>query len=114
MIDEMFRAIDARDVEAFTSFLAPECRFRFGNLPEVAGLDGIRQFVSGFFASIAALEHEIAERWEVPGGWVVHGVVSYTRQDGSVLTVPFAILLKTATAGITEYLIFADTSELYR
>jgi len=75
---------------------------------------GSASATGGFFASIAALEHEIAERWEVPGGWVVHGVVSYTRQDGSVLTVPFAILLKTATAGITEYLIFADTSELYR
>lgn len=113
MINRLFEAIDGKDSRAFSSFLAADCVFRFGNLPAVEGISGIEEFVSGFFDSIDSLSHEVEESWEVPGGVVCHGRVSYTRVDGSVLTVPFANILKGGSAGISEYYIFADTSQLY-
>ena len=113
MIKELFLAIDAKDSTAFASFLAPDCRFRFGNLPVVAGAANIEDFVAGFFASLPALCHEVEASWSVPDGVVCHGQVTYTRQDGSTLSVPFANILKLGPAGIDEYLIFADTSQLY-
>ncbi len=112
-LDQLFDAIDSRDARAFASFLTQDCRFRFGNLPQTEGRAAIEAFVAGFFSSIEALSHQIVASWEVPDGLICHGLVSYTRHDGSRLTVPFANVLKTTDAGIEEYLIFADTSALY-
>ena len=114
MIDKLFLAIDGKDAVKFASFLSKGCHFRFGNLPEVTGADNIQAFVGGFFESIDSLAHAIEESWNVPDGLICHGQVTYTRKDGSSLTVPFANIFKLDSTGICEYLIFADTSELYK
>lgn len=108
----LFESIDARDAEGFSSFLDDNCTFRFGNLPAVSGAANIRDFVAGFFDSIAAVDHQVAESWSVPDGVVCHGEVSYRRLDDSVLTVPFSNILKTRDGRIHEYMIFADISGL--
>ena len=113
MIDELFSAIDSKNVEKFVSLLADDCVFRFGNMPEVSGVNNISEFVGGFFSSIAALKHELYARWEVGNTEICHGMVSYTRLNGSVLTVPFCNVLTSNDTGICDYLIFADTSQLY-
>lgn len=114
MLDDLFNAIDAKDSKAFAAFFSGNCRFRFGNLSEVTGVENVRDFVAGFFDSVASLSHEISESWSIPGGLVCHGRVTYERKDGSSLTVPFSNILKMDSAGVCEYLIFADTSQLYQ
>ena len=114
MILELFKAIDAKDARVFASFLADDCRFRFGNLPELAGVGDIERFVAAFFDSIHSLSHDIGEIWEIPGGMVCHGRVTYVRHGGGSLTVPFCNVFKVSPGGITDYLIFADTSGLYQ
>ena len=113
MITELFGAIDKKDADKFSTFLARDCIFRFGNMPVVVGQPAIHGFVAGFFDSIASLTHDVQDTWHVPDGVICHGQVTYTRKDGSVLTVPFANVLKMGSKQITEYLIFADTSKLY-
>jgi hypothetical protein len=113
MLNELFKAIDAKDSKTFTSFLSPDCRFRFGNMPEVVGSEDIESFVGGFFESIAALSHRIDQRFELPGNLICHGEVTYTRHDGSTLSVPFSNIFGLDEFGIRDYLIFADTSALY-
>jgi hypothetical protein len=110
----LFEAIDAMDIERFSSYLDEDCTFRFGNLPPVAGEAAVRGFVGGFFDSIAAVAHQVSESWAVPGGLVCHGTVSYTRHDETVLTVPFANVLKTRNDRIQDYMIFADVSGLHQ
>ena len=110
---DLFSAIDRKDADEFISFLSEACVFRFGNVPLVQGSAHISEFVNGFFASIKSLSHELVEEWDIPGGKICHGTVSYTRLNNSVLTVPFSNILKSNDDGIYEYLIFADTSELY-
>ena len=112
-LPNLFSAIDNKDTSAFTSFLTEDCAFRFGNLPTVQGKTHIGEFVSGFFDSLKSLSHEVIEQWNIPTGTICHGMVTYTRLDDSVLTVPFSNILKLNGEGIDEYLIFADTSRLY-
>lgn len=114
MTDELFDSIDAMDSDLFASFLSKDCRFQFGNMPEVTGVQNIKAFVAGFFDSIESLSHTIVNSWNIPGGAVFHGRVTYTRKDGSILTIPFANILKMNSSGITEYMIFADTSQLHQ
>ncbi len=112
-IAELFVFIDMKNTERFASCLSADCSFRFGNMPAVVGVDSISEFVSGFFDSIAALKHDVTDIWMLPDGAVCHGMVSYTRHDQSVLSVPFSNIFKVDNGEICEYLVFADTSQLY-
>ena len=112
-IIELFKSIDEKNIEKFSSFLSDDCAFRFGNFPESHGADEVSKFVGGFFDSIESLKHEIVDIWAVPGGAVCHGMVSYVRHDKTVLSVPFSNIFKSNNGKIHKYLIFADTSQLY-
>lgn len=115
---EMFRAIDEADSDAFLDFLTEDATFRFGNAPEVRGREAIAAAVEGFWGSIDGSEHALSACWTGPGVAVCHGIVTYTRHDGSTLTVPFADVFRLEEGRederprLREYLIFADVSEL--
>jgi ketosteroid isomerase-like protein len=109
----LFAAIDRQDADAFSGFLAEDAVFRFGNLPAVEGRDAIRSFVAGFFGSIRAVSHAVLDDWQAGDAVICRGEVTYTRHDGSMLTVPFANILKLAGERVRDYMIYADTSALY-
>ena len=111
-INEIFAAIDARDTQRFLDFLTSRCGFRFGNMPPASGKDAIARAVGGFFASVAGLSHEVLEVWLETDAAICHGLVTYTRADGSRLTVPFADIFRFEGDLISEYLIFIDISQL--
>ncbi len=114
LIAELFFAIDDRDAYRFSEFLSQDCLFRFGNGQSITGKNAVHDVVESFFHSIAALSHEITEFIETENQVVCHGLVTYTRLDNSVLTVPFANIFKMTQHKITEYLIFVDISNLYQ
>jgi ketosteroid isomerase-like protein len=111
--DPLFSAIDARDADAFASRLAPDVVFRFGNAEPVEGSETVRQVVAGFFDSIAGIRHEVADVWNTGDAVISQGRVTYTRHDGSRLSVPFANVFRMSGDRIGEYLIFVDISRLY-
>ena len=111
-INDLFSSIDERNVQTFLTFISDNCLFQFGNIPSVSGKENVGNFVSAFFDSINSLKHEIEDVWEIDCGVVCHGIVTYTRHDKSVLSIPFSNILKIDNGLICEYLIFADTSEL--
>lgn len=91
-VARLFEAIDARDLERFSSFLDPQVIFRFGNAKPAYGLDATREVAVGFFSSVTALRHRLDDVWPIEGQDTVicRGEVCYTRSDGSELRVPFA------------------------
>lgn len=113
MLDDLFAAIDAMDADRFASFLAPDCTFRFGNLPAVEGRDAVRDFVAGFFGALGGIRHELVDRIAAPGRIAMHGFVTYTRKDGTTLRVPFANAFRTEGVLVRDYLIFVDNNALF-
>jgi limonene-1,2-epoxide hydrolase len=110
---KLFVSIDAMDTEGFLGFLAPDGEFRFGSVPVVRGHDGIREAVGGFFSSIAAISHEL-QRIVADGNTVVcEGEVTYTRHDGSRVTLPFCNVFETDGSLISLYRIYIDIAPLY-
>ena len=110
---KLFVSIDAMDTEGFLGFVAPDAEFRFGSAPAVRGHDGIGAAVGGFFASIAALSHDL-QRIVAQGDTVVcEGEVTYTRHDGSTITLPFCNVFETNDGLITLYRIYIDAAPLY-
>ncbi|MBI4989919.1 MAG: nuclear transport factor 2 family protein [Rhodocyclales bacterium] len=109
----LFAAIDRQDAEAFAGFLAEDARFAFGNLPAVAGRAAVRDFVAGFFSSIRAVSHRVPDAWQTDDTVVCRGEVTYTRHDGSTLSVPFANVLTMSGDKVRDYRIYMDASALY-
>lgn len=112
-IQELFRAIDDKDVAKFATFLAPRISFRFANAEPVTGKSAVTRAVAGFFDSIHALSHEI-DRTIRQGRYVIcEGRVIYTRHDASLLKVPFLNLFDIDNGLIEDYRIYVDASALY-
>ena len=110
---KLFASVDAMDTESFLSFIHADATFRFGSSPPVTGHAGIGAAVGEFFSLIAALEHEIG-RFVTDGDAVVcEGEVTYTRHDGSTITLPFVNVFEVENKLITLYRIYIDIGPLF-
>jgi ketosteroid isomerase-like protein len=109
----LFAAIDARDASAFVDFLTPDARFRFGNSPPIVGSTPIAAAVGGFFTAISACSHRLLRTFSAPSAVACEGEVTYTRHDGSSVTVPFANVFELRGHKIASYCIYIDNSPLF-
>jgi ketosteroid isomerase-like protein len=112
-IDDLFAAIDARDVDSFLRHLREDASFRFGSAPPASGHAAIRDAVGGFFESIAALSHTVSKTLVEGSTVVCEGTVTYTRHDGSQLNLPFVDVLEMEGSLISDYKIYMDIGPLY-
>ena len=87
--------------------------FRFGSGDPVHGHAAIREAVNAFWASIAGSRHEIQAAIRQGDMLACEGLITYTRHDGSELTVPFADVFAMSGELISGYKIYADVSALY-
>ena len=110
---KLFVSIDAMDTEGFLAFLAPDAEFRYGSAPPITGHDGIREAIDGFYSSIAALSHDVRRIVADDDTVVCEGEVTYTRHDGSGVTLPFCNVFETGAGLITLYRIYIDIAPLY-
>ncbi len=111
---DLFRTIDRKDTEGFAALFAEDGAFRFANAPAVPGRSAVREAVGGFFQSIRALAHELRDVWIVDTTLLCRGQVTYTRHDGSTLSVPFADIITLRGDEVVEYEIYLDASQLYQ
>jgi ketosteroid isomerase-like protein len=111
--ESVFAVIDARDAAGFVERLTPDAQFRFGNAPVIVGHDAIHAAVAGFFGAIAASRHRLIDTWSGASTAVCEGEVTYTRHDGSMLTVPFANVFELRADKIAAYRIYIDNSPLF-
>ena len=109
----LFAAIDAKDSAAFAGFLTEDGRFRFGSAPEVRGRKDVATAVDAFFETIAGLSHDISMTMQNGSTVVCEGEVSYTRHDGSSISLPFADVFELVGDEIADYKIYMDIAPLY-
>jgi ketosteroid isomerase-like protein len=112
-LDRLFAAIDAKDTEAFLSYLTKDAVFRFGSAPESSGHDAIRDGVNGFFASIAGSRHAIRKVINSDSTLVCEAEVTYKRQNGTEITLPFTNVFELDGELISHYKIYIDIAPLY-
>ena len=113
LLRALFERIDAMDTDGALAFLAPDARFRFASAPEIRGHDAIREAFEGVYASIAGIRHQLLGRWGGEDSLVVEGLTTYTRHDGSEVTVPFCDVFDLEGGLISGYRIYADLAPLF-
>ncbi len=113
LLRELFAAIDSMDTARFVQSLTPDAVFRFGSAPPVRGRGAVSDVIGGFFSSIAGLRHALTKTIGDDGTLVCEGEVTYTRHDGSEITLPFANVFELEDGLIAKYKIYADIGPLY-
>ena len=111
-IEGLFKAIDAKDTDSFLTYLTEDAVFRFGSQEAVSGRAAIGDYVSGFFGTLKALQHRVTETWEGDNSLVCQGEVTYTKLDGTNVTLPFVNVFRFVEDRVHDYLIHIDPSPL--
>ena len=109
----VFAAIDRKDTTAFVGFLTDDAVFRFGSAPPVQGREAITAAIDGFFGTITGLSHTLAKVVTDGSTQFIEGEVTYTRLDGTEITLPFADVFEYSGQRIRHYKIYMDISPLY-
>lgn len=109
----LFRSLDTFDADTFASLLTEDAVFVFGNAEPVRNKPVIRDVVAQFFTSIKAIRHDLIETWTLPQDVICRGIVTYTRHNGTQLSVPFANVFKMRDGLIHDYLIYVNNAQLY-
>ncbi|RYG24971.1 nuclear transport factor 2 family protein [bacterium] len=104
----LFAAIDARDAEAFGSYIAEGGIFRMGSYPPVQGPTEATEFVRGFFAGLDHVRHEILQTYEASGQLFIEGNVTYGLKNGKEVMVPFLNRLLVRGDKAEQYMIYLD------
>jgi len=111
---KLFASIDAMDTESFLSFIHEGATFRFGSSPAVTGHAEIRAAVEGFFSSFAALQHDLQRVIADSDAVACEGEVTYTRHDGSKITLPFVNVFEMDGALVSQYRVYIDIGPLFQ
>ena len=109
----LFASIDANDAAAFVGYLTDDAVFRFGSAPPVQGRAAIQAAVDGFFGTIAGCSHDVQTVLSSGSTQVCEGEVTYRRQDGSEITLPFTDVFEYEGELVARYKIYMDISPLY-
>lgn len=89
-------AVDHKDAAGFAAAFTPDAWLRFGNAPAITGRDAIRDAIAAFFAAFASLRHESKGEFLDGDTLVLEAVVTYTRHDGGVVSVPAVTIFRLA------------------
>jgi len=111
--EKLFASIDSMDTESFLGFIHQDATFRFGSSPAVKGHADIGAAVDGFFSSFAALKHDLQRHVADDNVVVCEGEVTYTRHDGSRITLPFVNVFETDAGLISLYRVYIDIGPLF-
>ena len=111
---KLFASIDAMDTESFLRFVHKDATFRFGSSPAVTGHAEIRAAVEGFFSSFAALQHDLQKLITDGDAVACEGEVTYTRHDGSKITLPFVNVFEIDGELISQYRVYIDIGPLFQ
>jgi ketosteroid isomerase-like protein len=112
--ERVFAVVDTGDANRFIRLLTEDAQFRFGNAPVIVGHAAIHAAAAAFFAAIASSKHRVLGTWNGAESAACEGEVTYTRHDGSGVSVPFANVFELRGDKIAAYRIYIDNSSLFK
>ena len=112
-IEDLYEALDAKDVEAFVAKLTPGAEVRFGNGEPVEGRVAVRDAYTEFFRSIDTVSHAFTSQLRVDDTLIVEQAVTYGRRDATAIVVP-AVTIFELTDGMADRMqTYTDVSPLF-
>lgn len=115
LIQRVFDAGEAMDVQRFSRRFTDDCHYQFGNEPIVRGRDGIvnAQSIGAFNQTVRSIKHHVERTWELGDLLIVEMKVTYVRNDGKSFTLPACDLVWFAGELVQDMRIFMDISPVF-
>ena len=110
---EVYKAVDSKDEQQMARFLTENCTFVYANSDPVVGRENIAESSKQFMALIADIKHQLHDVWGFGDVIVSRLEVTYTRKDGSTLTVPAVTIWRVRNKQIDDYRIYIDVAPLF-
>lgn len=117
LIERVFSADAARDLDGFMALLAPDIVFRLGSQPELHGQAAVRAAIGGLFGMLAGgIEHHLRSVWGSAETVLAYQAeATFKRPDGSIATLPYVNVLHMAPDGlVADYRIHIDPAPLFQ
>jgi ketosteroid isomerase-like protein len=114
-VHNYFQTVDTLDANAIAAHFTEDGKFRFSNQPPAIGKQAIRDALAQFFSTIEAMHHENTGLWlGDDGNSAVYEVdVTYTRKDGTQITLPCASILRSRDDKVYDFRMNMDISPVY-
>ena len=110
---EVYDAVDSKDEQRLARFLTENCTFVYANSDPVVGRENVAESSKNFMALIADIKHQLLDVWAFDDVIVSRLEVTYTRKDGSTLTVPAVTIWRVRNEQIDDYRIYIDVAPLF-
>jgi ketosteroid isomerase-like protein len=112
-LEDYYADVDAMRMDAFIDHHTDDAILTFANNPPAVGKDQIREAIGGLWSSIGGLRHEIKRRYGDDDRAIIEAVTHYTRQDGSVVSIPSASALGRRDGKVESLTIYMDLAPLF-
>jgi hypothetical protein len=114
MRPNLFEDIDSMEPDAFARHLSDDVTMRFGNAEPLHGRAACRDAWAQFCETVDGVSHDMVNQWEVGSTTIAEANVTYTRKDGTEVTVPVLTIYETnADDEIDSYRIFIDLAPVF-
>lgn len=108
------KALDAKDIDAYATYLAEDVSIQFGNAPAVEGKAAVVEMLSGYWQSFKSIEHDLVNIYGTDDTYVLEALNHYERHDGQMVTIrAVAFTDKNEEGLVTSVRILGDTSQLF-
>ena len=88
--------VDHKDAAGFAAAFTADAWLRFGNNPQLDGRDAIQGAIAHFFTAMVSLRHESKGTFYEGNTLILEAVVTYTRHDGGIVSVPAVTIFRIA------------------
>lgn len=107
-------AMDARDVDRYGRFLAPDCALQFNNEAPTVGKAAILDRLATYWRSFDRIEHELLNIYGSDKAFMLEALNEYTRLDGRPVTCRAVALTDRDGQGLaTSVRLYTDVSALF-
>jgi ketosteroid isomerase-like protein len=113
-VQRLFAAIDSLEAPAPPEHVTDDVVFRLGSNDPVLGKPAFTDAGAEFFGAVAGIHHDVHSIWEPEAHVVVTEMdVTYTRLDGSTLTLPCCNVFRLREGLIASYSIYMDIAPVF-
>jgi ketosteroid isomerase-like protein len=113
VVHAMFDALDCGDIEQMVQYMTDDVVTAFGNFPELDGKAAFHTMFRDVARSVSGVRHEIHDLWHVEqdgGVLVARMTVTYTRHDGSAISLPCCNIFRMRANLVSRYSVYMDIS----
>jgi ketosteroid isomerase-like protein len=112
-VQAIFAAFDSKDIGVLAALVTDDVRLQIGNAEVVDGKADFVEALQIFFSSVAAFRHTVTNVWSDVDAVIVELKVSYTRLDGTELTLPCCNVFRLRNGAVADYRVYMDITPVY-